>query len=123
MSVRSFVRMFGLPVFWTAAAAMDRSVTSGRPAADEADANGFWTYLRAHPDGARIFDDAMLAKAHAPIASVVDAFDSAPFGAIVDVGGGRGHLLRAVLDATPGGDFFADELPAGDAYLLMEVIH
>jgi hypothetical protein len=67
---------------------------------------------------------------------------------IGDIGGGRGHLLRAILDKAPsakgvlfdqphvvdqaeaaermtrqGGDFFKDTLPACDLYLLMEVIH
>ena len=91
----------------------------------------------------------MTAKAAADIASVLDAYDFERFGLVADIGGGRGHLLRAVLDATPNaegvlfdlpevidlldfthdriaiqaGDFFTDALPAADAYLLMEVIH
>ena len=67
-----------------------------------------------------------------------------------DIGGGSGHLVRAVLDAVPAatgvlfdlphgieeaagsaserlalqaGDFFRDALPVCDAYLLMEIIH
>src|SRR5690606_28779338 len=67
-----------------------------------------------------------------------------------DVGGGRGHLLQAILARAPetngilfelphviadaaeaaserltlaAGDFFADPLPSADAYVLMEVLH
>jgi hypothetical protein len=91
----------------------------------------------------------MTAKAVADIAAVLGAYDFGPFGTIVDVGGGRGHLLRAILDAVPSGegvlfdlpeviaavdfrherltpqagDFFADDLPPADAYILMEVMH
>jgi len=72
------------------------------------------------------------------------------FNVIGDIGGGRGHLLRAVLDSAPtakgvlfdlphvieeaarvsserltfqSGDFFSGTLPVCDAYLVMEVIH
>ena len=43
----------------------------------------------------------MTAKAVADIAAVQGAYDFAPFGTIADMGGGRGHLLRAILDAVP----------------------
>src|SRR5688500_11683900 len=91
----------------------------------------------------------MTAKAAADIAAILDAYDFSRFGTIADIGGGRGHLLRTVLDAVPSakgvlfdlpevinsldfeherltpqaGDFFVDQLPAADPYLLMEVIH
>ena len=77
-------------------------------------------------------------------AAVVAAYDFGVFGQVVDVGGGGGVLLKAILDAAPGvsgvlfdrpevaersalpavaGDFFV-EVPAGaDAYLLSRVIH
>ena len=85
----------------------------------------------------------------ADIAAVLGAYDFHCFGTIADIGGGRGHLLRAVLEAVPtaegvlfdlpevitivdigterltaqAGDFFVDPLPAADAYILMEVLH
>jgi hypothetical protein len=80
---------------------------------------------------------------------VIEAYDFTPYSTIADVGGGHGHLLRAILDTSPSasgllfelphvvaevgvgsdrlslaaGDFFADPLPVADAYVLMEVIH
>ena len=92
----------------------------------------------------------MVAKAHGQIGGIMAAYDFSGFGLIGDIGGGRGHLLHAILDSTPtakgvlfdlphvveeaagmasdrlrlqSGDFFKDTLPACDAYLLMEVIH
>ena len=92
----------------------------------------------------------MTAKAEADITAVLATYDFTPFHRIADIGGGRGHLLRAVLDAPPeadgmlfdlpividtltvddqprltaqAGDFFVDPLPAADAYLLMDVLH
>ena len=35
------------------------------------------------------------------VAGVLAAYDFSEFDVVVDIGGGRGHLLRAVLDAAP----------------------
>jgi len=149
MSMRAFPRMMGLPVWSTVMCNLRHSVTTGAPAIEIVDSNGCWSYLQDHPDEAQIFDQAMTAKAAADIAAILGAFDFSEFETIADIGGGRGHLLRAVLDATPGargvlfdlpgvidtldiqrerltthaGDFFADPLPVADAYVLMEVLH
>jgi len=149
-SMRSLARMFGLPVNWTIFGGLDQSVRTGLPAADKVVPDGFWAYFAEHPDDAAIFNEAMVGKAHGQVAAVVAAYDFSRFRRIGDIGGGRGHLLRAVLDAAPaatgvlfdlpqvvadaagtasdrltlqGGDFFKDALPACDAYLVMEVIH
>jgi hypothetical protein len=89
----------------------------------------------------------MTAKAILDVNAVIAAYDFAHWGQIADIGGGRGHLLRAILKAAPGaerllfdlpmvidtldqprltlqaGDFFVDALPSADAYILMEVLH
>ena len=111
--------------------------------------DGIWAYLGAHPDEAELFGQAMTAKAAADVAAVLQAYDFGAVATIADIGGGRGHLLTAVLEAVPGaqgilfelpdvvqsldldhprltaqaGDFFADPLPAADAYVLMEILH
>ncbi len=149
MSMRAFARMMGLPVFSATFARLDHSVRTGSPALEQVAPEGLWPYLRAHPREAEIFGQAMTAKAVADIAAVLDGYDFSRFGTIADIGGGRGHLLAAVLDAVPtaegilfdlpdvidaldmgsqrlaarAGDFFVDPLPAADAYILMEVIH
>ncbi|WP_322782048.1 methyltransferase [Synechococcus sp. CBW1107] len=149
-SMSSLVRMFGLPAFWASVGQLEYSIRSGQPCADKVLPGGIWGYLAAHPDDSRIFDEAMTSKAHGQIQGVITAYDFSSFSTIVDVGGGRGHLLQSVLSETPQasgilfdqshvieqaagiasdrlrlqpGDFFNDVLPAGDAYLLMEVIH
>ena len=149
MSMRAFPRMMGLPVFWAGLARLDHSVRTGSPAINLVEPKGLWAYFQDHPGEAQIFGQAMTAKAGADIAAVLGAYDFSRFRTIADVGGGRGHLLRAVLDTvaaargilfdlpevidrldfeherlTPqAGDFFVDALPAADAYILMEVIH
>ena len=149
MSMRAFARMMGLPVFRASFDQLEHSVRTGSPAIELAAADGIWPYLMGHPDEAKIFGQAMTGKAAADTAAVLGAYDFGRFDTISDIGGGRGHLLRAVLDMAPSaegilfdlpdviqtldvdrdrltaraGDFFVDPLPTADAYILMEVIH
>lgn len=149
-SMRAVVRMFGLPILWTISGALGDSARSGAPATPSVLPEGLWEYIARNPDEGRIFNAAMTAKAHGQVAGVLAAYDFSGFDVVADIGGGRGHLLRAVLDAAPDatgvlfdlphvireveglgserlalapGDFFQDPLPTCDAYLLMEVIH
>ena len=149
-SMRSLARMLGESALWASVGELEYSIRTGMPSADKVLPGGIWGYLADHPDASRVFDDAMTAKAHGQIAGVVGAYDFSRFDSIADIGGGRGHLLQAILATTPRasgvlfdqphvtqqvagiasdrlrlhpGNFFKDELPACDAYLLMEVIH
>jgi len=149
-SVRPLVRMFGLPGFWAAVGELAWAVKTGEPSANRALPDGLWGYLMQNPEASRIFGEAMTAKAQGHIAGIVQTYDFSRFGVIADIGGGRGHLIHAILAATTttsgvlfdqphvvtdaaavasdrlrivSGDFFKDPLPAADAYILMEVIH
>ncbi len=149
-SMRALARMFGFPINWAIFGAFDHSVRTGRPAAEQVIPDGFWAYFAEHPAERAIFDAAMTGKAHGQVGAIVAAYDFSRFRLIGDIGGGRGHLLRAVLDAAPSakgvlfdlpqvtaeasgvasdrltlqaGDFFKDALPVCDAYMVMEVIH
>ncbi len=149
-SMRSFVRMFGLSAFWKSAEGLNQVVATGQLSDSVRAQGGFWGYLANNPDASRIFDEAMAAKARSQMTAVAATYDFSGFGLIGDIGGGRGHLLEAILAASPrsrgvlfdlprvieqasdrasdrltlrAGDFFKDELPVCDAYVLMEVIH
>jgi len=148
-SLRAFCRMHGLPAIQAAYSHLDHAVLTEFTAFDLVDRRGLFPYLSDHPDAADIFGHAMTARAAADIAAIAGGYDYGQFGTIADIGGGRGHLLRAVLGAAPAaagilfdlpdvvaalrpdgnritalaGDFFTDPLPAADAYLLMNVIH
>jgi C-methyltransferase len=148
-SMRAAAAMMDLPVFTAAYARLEHALRTGSPAVETVEAKGVWAYLQDHPDEARTFGHAMTAKAAADIAAIVAAYDFSRFATIADIGGGRGHLLRAILDAAPNargvlfdrpqvitagdfghdrltsqaGDFFVGPLPAADAYVLMDVIH
>ena len=142
--------MFGLSPFWATFGEMEQSVRTGRPAGENVIAGGLWAYFAEHPEASAIFNATMETKAQVQIAAVLAAYDFSEFKVIGDIGGGRGHLLSAVLERVPtakgvlfdlphvvedkagavsprltrqGGDFFKDKLPVCDAYLVMEVIH
>lgn len=146
-SMRAYVRLLGLPIFWESWGALAQVVRTGKPAVTD-----IFSYFKAHPQETEIFDAGMKSKAHSAIPRVVAAYDFSVFETIGDIGGGLGHLLKAVLESTPklrgvlfdqphvvdrasfgssvagrlalqGGDFFRGPLPRCDAYVLMEVLH
>jgi 2,7-dihydroxy-5-methyl-1-naphthoate 7-O-methyltransferase len=79
------------------------AVRTGRPAYAEAFGCGFWEDLEAHPEVAASFDALMGPAGHGPPDAEVlpDAADWDRVGTAVDVGGGTGALLAAVLRAHP----------------------
>jgi SAM-dependent methyltransferase len=77
------------------------SVRTGGIAFDHAFGTDAWSYRAAHPDAARDFDDAMVSYVAASNASVIATGVFAKAGRIVDVGGGEGALLLAILAAHP----------------------
>lgn len=147
-SMRAFVRMIGDRLNWAAAGELAHTLRTGQTAITKIAPEGMWAYLQSHAETARIFDAAMTAKSGAEIAALVPAFDFTRYKTIADIGGGRGHILAAILAATPeaqgvlfdqpavvaavspsprmraqGGDFFRDALPVADAYILGNVVH
>jgi hypothetical protein len=149
-SMRSFARWFGNPVIWQSVIRLDESVATGEPMGEMVTPGGIWQYLAEHKGRSEVFNETMAAKARAMVPLVPRAYDFTRFPRIADIGGGRGHLLQAILAASPnsrgvlfdqphvlrevanlagdrlalaGGNFFEDELPEADAYVLMEVIH
>ena len=146
-SMRAFARMIGMPATWKGVTDLAHAARTGRPAADWA---ALLAYFETHPDEATLFNQAMVDKSRAVLPAVIAAHDFGAYPVIADVGGGRGHLLQAILAASPtsrgvlfelpqviaeaadvasprlqlvGGDFFRDAVPPADAYVLMEVLH
>ncbi len=140
---RDFAHLFG-GVWQAAIAALD---ASGRSTFEQLHGSGFWSWLAAHPEERAAFDRAM----EQGWESRLERLDSVGWRGdetIVDVGGGNGSLLLALLDrhtALRGivfdlpetvrdessfgercrfeaGDFF-ERVPAGDAYVLSTILH
>ncbi|MCU1682376.1 MAG: methyltransferase [Amycolatopsis sp.] len=77
------------------------TITTGTPAYEHRYERGFWADLDAHPELRRSFDAQMQwrFRTHAP--QIAERFNWSRFSEIVDVGGGDGNLLTAILRAHP----------------------
>lgn len=130
---------------------LEHTVRTGEPAFEHLTGSDFWSYLASDPEARALFD-AMTAVHTGPIAPVLAGWDLPAGATIVDVGGGRGDLLAAMVAARPdrrgvlvehGGAIagargqlvdadrctvveadVVDSVPAaGDAYVLKNVLH
>jgi SAM-dependent methyltransferase len=119
-SVRAAVRTVAHEAFWFALGSLPQTVRTGRSAMAERFGPPY-EYLAAHPHVAAMFDEYMALRA-APFAGAVAAsYDFSGVRRVVDVGGGKGHILSGVLRAFPHleGELFDLErvVPAGRAAL------
>ncbi len=100
-STRPGVMMFHHPMFWRSWEELLYSVRTGRPALDEVFGKPVFDYLATTPDAAAAYDGGMTGLNKAIIPAIVKAGDFARFGSIVDVAGGHGSFLAAILEAAP----------------------
>lgn len=77
------------------------SVKSGEPAFNHVYGMSRYQYLEEHPEAARSFNLAMSGLAKQVAAAVVAAYDLSQTEIVVDIGGGGGALLQALLRANP----------------------
>jgi ubiquinone/menaquinone biosynthesis C-methylase UbiE len=76
---------------------LDDALAGERTAFEVLKGAPFFEWLAQHPDEARRFDRMML-EVHGPeTPAIVAAYDFSPFEHVVDIGGGNGSLLSAVL--------------------------
>ena len=78
------------------------AVRSGRAAFSEIHGMGFWEYVAAHPKEGAIFDSAMTGSIPKRAATLIEAVDLSKVRTVVDVGGGQGLLIAALLAKSPG---------------------
>jgi len=147
-SLRAWAAFSGQPSIRAAWAALADSDRTGANAFKLVHGVDVWEYRREHPDESDLFDQAMAGLSHGVIDSLLEAYDFGRFRTIVDVGGGNGALLRALLeryenlrgvlydqphvvegvDLGPrgevvGGSFFETVPEGADAYVLKWIIH
>lgn len=140
-------------LFQRSVAGMTEAVRTGVPAFEAAYGSPLFAYLATQPELQKLFDRGM-SSFSGPLDDIVTAAYEFPAeGTVIDVGGGRGGLLRAVLQRNPGlsgvlfdqeqtvrehildvpelagrwrtepGDFFAKLPGGGDVYLLKNILH
>jgi O-methyltransferase domain len=137
-----FAHLFG-GLFYRAVADLD---ASGKPPFADTFGTDFWTWLKAHPDERAAFDRAMEQGKDGRLGRLEVEWRGDE--TVVDVGGGNGSLLVALLGLQPGlrgivfdlpetvrgeaalgdriefveGSFF-ERVPEGDVYILSTILH
>ena len=137
----------GRDYHWNAWSQLGHSVRTGEPAFPALYDMSVWEYRAQRPEESEIFDRWMTANTETVNEVIAGTYDFSRFAHVVDVGGGRGSLLAAIVRAHPdvqgtlfdqahvvegveidgieviGGSFF-DAVPrGGDAYVLKWIIH
>jgi SAM-dependent methyltransferase len=100
-SIRSSIRAIGEEGFWYAMGKLPDTVRKGS-SAFVAKYGHVYEYLAKNPDAGRIFDDYMAARAITLTDGLVKQYDFTGVETMMDVAGGRGHILATVLHANPG---------------------
>lgn len=77
------------------------SIKTGKTAFDHVQGMPVWQYYETHPDEGANFMQAMSGLTQAALMNILPAYDFSAFDTIVDIGGGNGALLTAILKATP----------------------
>jgi hypothetical protein len=140
--------LYGDEWLWRAYGRLEHSVRTGEPAFAAVHGQSLYDHLDHHPDHAATFHAAMSGFSELEQAAILAAYDFSATATVVDVGGGEGELLAAILDANPRvqgllfdrapaavhartrprmavvvGDFFTRVTAGGDLYLLKSVLH
>lgn len=109
-SQRPWAMLLGDPCIWQPWGNLWNAVRAGKPAFELTFGESFFEYLGSHPETASLFNEAMGGDG-GEVSAVVAAYDFSPFGRFVDVGGGHGALLEALLRRCPGATGVLYDLP------------
>ena len=121
-SARAAVLTFGSQAVQGAWDQTVYSIQTGKTGFEKAHGMPLFDYLAKHPEAASLFNETMIGFHGQEPPAVAAAYDFSTFKTIVDVGGGTGNMLAAILTryAGPRGVLF--ELPhvAADAPTLLK---
>jgi C-methyltransferase len=101
-SVQGFARFLGHDLNSRPWGHLVDSVKTGQPAFDLVFGMPVFDYVTKQPESAAIFNEAMASLSLIEAQAVVSAYDFEGIRMLVDVGGGQGGLLAAILTANPG---------------------
>ncbi|MEO5766243.1 MAG: methyltransferase [Casimicrobiaceae bacterium] len=100
-SIAGWAAFIGRPYYWQAWAGLLHSVRTGENAFRHVHNTDVWTYRSSRPDESAIFDRAMASLSRRSNAALLAAYDFGRFRTIIDVGGGNGALLAAIVAMHP----------------------
>lgn len=111
VSQRPFAIMMGAE-FHSAWGELLNSVRTGEPGFQKKFGVPFFQYMTEHSERQSIYDAAMGAFGMAETESMLEAYDFASFRTVVDIGGGNGLMLAAILERHPATQGILFDLPA-----------
>jgi hypothetical protein len=120
-SIRNRLIMHGT-THWQNWGELEHSLRTGLPAFERAFGKPLFDYLASDPDASLRFDQSMAYRGAIDATAVVAAYDFSDATTVVDVGGGNGTLLAAVLAAAPSARGVLFDLPhvvAGSGSVLL----
>jgi O-methyltransferase domain len=147
-SLAGWASFVGRPSYWHAWGELEHSVRTGENAFRHVYGEDVWSWRSTRPEESAIFDRAMTTMTRRANSALLEAHDWGRYGMVVDVAGGHGALLVAILDAHPSlrgvlfdqahvvegaerhdrlsavaGSFFESVPEGGDAYVLKAIVH
>jgi hypothetical protein len=150
-SMRDMAVMVTSESHWLPWGRYEDTLRTGKSGPQHAFGEGIFTWFQREENKAQweIFNRAMTSFSSGIAPLVADGYDYSRFKTIVDIGGGHGHLLKAILSKAPqakgvlfdlpgvvegasnlpaniermGGDFFQKVPSGGDCYTLKHIIH
>lgn len=111
-SMAPFALAYGEPWWWKAWGSLLYSVKTGEPAFNHTSGESLFEFLANDPEAARIFNANMTAMTVEEAQAVAKAYDFSDTRMLVDVGGGQGALVSAILQAHPQAHAIVFDLPA-----------
>jgi O-methyltransferase len=111
-SLRAWAMMLGGESFWKPWGELLACVKTGETAFNRVFGMGRWEYLAAHPDAAETFNRMAASNTDGRATPILEAYDFSAATTVIDLGGGRGVLLAAILAKHPGVKGVLTDLPA-----------
>jgi len=100
-SLRGMARFRAGDVQWRTWAHFRDGIRTGEPVFEQVHGMDSWEYFAQHPAASAIFNAAMKGTMGQVVDTVAAAYDFSEFSMIVDVGGGHGAMLGAILRGNP----------------------
>ncbi|MDI9819463.1 MULTISPECIES: methyltransferase [unclassified Legionella] len=87
--------------WWQAFSCLDLCLTTGKSAFSHQHGEDFFTYLSKHPEKQSNFDKGMAKLSSFDDACVASSYNFSSFSQVIDMGGGRGGLIKAIAAQYP----------------------
>lgn len=100
-SERDWAILWGEEWFYRPWGGLLDNVKTGQTAFDSIFHMGFWEYFGSNPEAGATFDRAMTSRSRGDMTTALTTYDFSGISRIVDVGGGQGELISAILNANP----------------------